>query len=128
MYFKIQILINPNTNISESQSITSVQQIFQFYFHAVYFLALVFKRASLCNWQHKHNNIKTTLFSLMLWIVFVVWLTDERGLALFLVETIARDPHHRQSPTRRKQDKFQASRITFKLLCYFNLTKLKEAR
>ena len=34
---------------------------------------------------------------------FVVWLTDERRLALFPAETIVRDSHHRKSPTRRKQ-------------------------
>ena len=32
--------------------------------------------------------------------VFVVWLTDERCLALFPAGTIVRDPHHRQSLTR----------------------------
>ena len=35
---------------------------------------------------------------------FVVWLTDERRLALFSAGTIARDPHHRESPTSREQD------------------------
>ena len=35
---------------------------------------------------------------------FMVWLTDERRLALFPAETIVRDPHHRESPTRREQD------------------------
>ena len=35
---------------------------------------------------------------------FVVWLTDERRLASFPAETIVRDPHHRESPTRREQD------------------------
>ena len=34
---------------------------------------------------------------------FVVWLTDERCLALFRAGTIFRDPHHRESPTRREQ-------------------------
>ena len=34
---------------------------------------------------------------------FVVWLTDERRLALFPAGTIVRDPHHRESPTRREQ-------------------------
>ena len=37
------------------------------------------------------------------WIVFVVWLTDERHLALFPAGTIVRDPPHRESPTRREQ-------------------------
>ena len=32
---------------------------------------------------------------------FAVWLTDERRLALFPAGTIVRDPHHRESPTRR---------------------------
>ena len=35
------------------------------------------------------------------WIVLVVWLTDGRCLALFPAGTILRDPHHRESPTRR---------------------------
>ena len=34
---------------------------------------------------------------------FVVWLTDERRLALFPVEIIFRDPHHCESPTRCEQ-------------------------
>ena len=38
------------------------------------------------------------------WIVFLVWLTNERRLALFPTGTIIRDPHHRESPTCRKQD------------------------
>ena len=31
----------------------------------------------------------------------MVWLTDERRLALFLAGTIVRDPHHRESLTRQ---------------------------
>ena len=43
-------------------------------------------------------------FSVMdLWIVFVVWLTNERRLALFPAGTIVRDPHHRESPTHLEQ-------------------------
>ena len=38
------------------------------------------------------------------WIVFVVWLTDKRRLALSPAGTIVRDPHHLESPTRREQD------------------------
>ena len=38
------------------------------------------------------------------WIAFVVWLTYEKRLVLFPAGTIARDPHRRESPTRRKQD------------------------
>ena len=35
--------------------------------------------------------------------VFVIWLTDEKRLALFPAGTNVRDPHHRESPTRREQ-------------------------
>ena len=34
---------------------------------------------------------------------FVVWLTDERRLAVFPAGTIVGDPHHRESPTLREQ-------------------------
>ena len=34
---------------------------------------------------------------LLVWL----WLTNERRLALFPAGTIVRDPHHRESPTRR---------------------------
>ena len=34
---------------------------------------------------------------------FVVSLTDERRLTLSPAGTIVRDPHHRESPTRREQ-------------------------
>ena len=37
------------------------------------------------------------------WIVFVVWLTDARSLALFPAGIIVRDSHNRESPTHRKQ-------------------------
>ena len=37
------------------------------------------------------------------WIVFVVWLTDKRRLALFPAGTIVRDPQNCESLTRRKQ-------------------------
>ena len=36
-------------------------------------------------------------------IFFLVWLTDERRLALFPARTNVRDSHHRESPTRREQ-------------------------
>ena len=35
---------------------------------------------------------------------FVVWLTDERHLALFPAGTIVKDPHHLESPIRCKQE------------------------
>ena len=41
---------------------------------------------------------------MMMMNCFAVWLTDERRLALFPAGTIVRDPHHRESLTRRKQD------------------------
>ena len=41
---------------------------------------------------------------MMMMMVFVVWLTDEKRLALFPSGTIARDPHYRESPTCRQQD------------------------
>ena len=43
---------------------------------------------------------------MMIMNCFVVWLTDERRLALFPAGTIVRDPHHRESPTRREDIKF----------------------
>ena len=43
------------------------------------------------------------MMMMMMMMVFVVWLTDERRLALFPAGTIVRDPHHRESPTRREQ-------------------------
>ena len=62
------------------------------------------------NLKHVTRNISWlswTIFwySLLLWwwrsiIVFVIWFTDERRLAFF-PETIVRDPHHRESSTRR---------------------------
>ena len=35
---------------------------------------------------------------------FVVWLTEERRLAILTARTIVRDPHHRESPKRHEQD------------------------
>ena len=37
-------------------------------------------------------------------LFFVVWLADERRLALFPAVAVVRDTHYRESPTRRKQD------------------------
>ena len=41
------------------------------------------------------------------WIAFVVWLTDEKRLALFPAATILRDPYHRESQTHREQEKLK---------------------
>ena len=35
---------------------------------------------------------------------FVVWVINEKHLALFPAGAIVRDPHHRESPTRHRQD------------------------
>ena len=40
---------------------------------------------------------------MMMMNCFLVWLTDERHLALIATTTIGRDPHHHKSPTRRQQ-------------------------
>ena len=40
---------------------------------------------------------------MMMMNCFVIWLTNQRRLVLFPAGTIARDPHHRESPTRREQ-------------------------
>ena len=50
----------------------------------------------------KHNGVRIELNELVN-CFFVVWLTDERRLALFPAETIVRDLHHRESLTRREQ-------------------------
>ena len=54
--------------------------------------------------------MKSLIFNFYRWsmmmrkmIVFVVWLTNERRLALFPAGIIVRDPHHRKSPTLSKQ-------------------------
>ena len=38
-------------------------------------------------------------------LLFVVWLTDEKRLALFPVGTIVRDSHHCESPRCCEQDR-----------------------
>ena len=48
--------------------------------------------------DYELNSIFDELF------FFVVWLTDERRLALFPLGTIVRYPYRRESPTRREQD------------------------
>ena len=40
---------------------------------------------------------------MMMMNCFVVWLSNERRSALFLAETIVRDPQHRKSPTNSEQ-------------------------
>ena len=47
-----------------------------------------------------HNIL---MMMMMMMHVCVVWLTDERRLALFPAGIIVRDPHHRESPASREQ-------------------------
>ena len=42
------------------------------------------------------------MMMMMMMMMNVVWLTDERCLALFLDWTIVRDPHHCESSPRRE--------------------------
>ena len=60
-----------------------------------------------------------------LWIVSVVWLTDEKRLALFPAEIIARDPHHRKSPTRGEQDNIANGKYWSRFLLIRNLLNVK---
>ena len=50
-----------------------------------------------------HNILMMMMMMMMMMHVFVVWLTDERRLALFPAGIIVRDPHHRESPASREQ-------------------------
>ena len=55
------------------------------------------------------RQIKLTMMMMMMMMMMMncfcgIWWTDERRLALFLAWTIVRDPHHRESRTRREQD------------------------
>ena len=67
------------------------------------------------SWRAFHNKVLCQFYSnsdqpnlwksmMMNWIVFVVWMTNERRLALFPARTIVKDPHHHKSATRCKQD------------------------
>ena len=48
--------------------------------------------------------IMIMMMVMMMMNCFVVGLTDERRLALFPAGIIVKNPHHRESPTRREQD------------------------
>ena len=55
-------------------------------------------------WGNKRTKTSSwpfLVYQKIWWIVFVVWLTDERRLGLFPAGTIVRDPDHRDSLTRR---------------------------
>ena len=47
------------------------------------------------------RNEETIDYIVMMMNCFVVWLTEERRLALFPAGTIVRDPQHRETSTRR---------------------------
>ena len=52
-------------------------------------------------WGDRLNrSVLLTVLIMNWWIVFVVWLTDERRLALSPAGTIVRDPHHRESASK----------------------------
>ena len=55
--------------------------------------------------QIRDEKLMTMMMMMMMMMMncFVVWLTDKRRLALFPAGTILRDPHHRESLTRREQ-------------------------
>ena len=76
----------------------------------------------ICHWHHYISNYYVSIFTVNIflqtlhffcfvycqyftlwWIVFVVWLTNERRLGLFPAATSVRDRHHCESPTRREQ-------------------------
>ena len=75
------------------------------------------KRGTICI-VFLHLIVKWSKLDGLNWlIVFVVWLTDEKRLALFPFGTIVRDPHHRESPKSREQDlsvKLQALKCKWK--------------
>ena len=49
--------------------------------------------------------IMMMIMMIMMWYgIFVVWLTDERGSALFPAGTIVTGPHHRESQRHSMQD------------------------
>ena len=58
-------------------------------------------------------------------IVFVVWLTEEKRLALFPAETIARNPHHRESQIRDEQDNIANGNFWSKSSLIRNLLNVK---
>ena len=57
---------------------------------------------SLTSTNNPYND-DMMMMMMMMMNGFVVWLTNEQRLVLFPAGTIIRDPHHRESPTRREQ-------------------------
>ena len=85
---------------------------YSFSTYAKYSEKLIFLTPSYCAYQGVRNVSFSENFAhvlnewslMMIMNCFVVWLTDERRLALFPARTTARDPRHHESPTRREQD------------------------
>ena len=63
-----------------------------------------FKKINTCSPFLDNPCIPHFKSSICFLIVFVVWLTDERRLALFPAGTIVRDPYHLESQTCPEQD------------------------
>ena len=55
----------------------------------------------------------------------MVWLTDEKRLALFPAATIARDPYHRESPARGVQDNIANGKYWSRTSLIRNLLNIK---
>ena len=68
------------------------------------FLSHFFKCFFCCSRMVYNSLVSLMMTMMMIMNCFLVWLTGERHLALFPAGTIVRDPHHRESPTRREQD------------------------
>ena len=56
--------------------------------------------------KQKRRDLVKMIYGWLIMMIncFVVWLIDERHLALFLAGTIVRDPHYNEFPTRREHD------------------------
>lgn len=74
-------------------------QIAVFYFHHLQFIIRQTLRHLISEFW-SHNKRRRWWWW---WIVSVVWLIEKRQLALFWVETVVRDPHHRKSAIRGEQ-------------------------
>ena len=87
------------------------------YIQTTYAQTTIYIQTNFCFWLAKNRKYKVWVINFCIlqylfrsvnpiwrwWIVFAEWLTDERRLVLFPAGIIVRDPHHRESPTRREQ-------------------------
>ena len=105
------------SNISESQRIATAKQIFQLYLHAVYLLALVLKRANICNWEHLDLQILYNFFDL----IQKKKKKSYTALICFHYFRILVVQSKHKNIKKKKQQ--QQQRDVFKLFCYFKLTK-----